>query len=52
MTVEEVRAATGFDLTGISEGECAYTREPTAAELRLIHEELDPRATRLREVPA
>ncbi|MET9700538.1 CoA-transferase [Streptomyces sp. NPDC006529] len=50
VTLEEVRAATGFDLAGTDS--FPYTREPTAAELRLIREELDPRATRLREVPA
>ncbi|MDJ0384330.1 CoA-transferase [Streptomyces sp. G-G2] len=52
VTVEEVRAATGFDLGGIDAAERASTREPTPAELRLIREDLDPRATRLREVPA
>ncbi|MER5728018.1 CoA-transferase [Streptomyces sp. NPDC002138] len=51
VTLEEVRSATGFDLTGVT-GPVAYTREPSGAELRLIREELDPRATRLREVPA
>ncbi|MFI5981125.1 CoA-transferase subunit beta [Streptomyces sp. NPDC051555] len=51
VSVEEVRAATGFDLIGATDPP-TYTREPSAAELRLIREELDPRATRLREVPA
>ncbi|MFJ6936172.1 CoA-transferase subunit beta [Streptomyces sp. NPDC101132] len=48
--VAEVEAATGFALA-VPE-EVPYTREPTAAELRLIREELDPRGAREREVPA
>ncbi|WP_030204888.1 CoA-transferase subunit beta [Streptomyces sp. NRRL S-87] len=50
VTVEEVRAATGFVLT--VPADVPYTREPTAAELRLIREELDPAGARDREVPA
>ncbi|MCP3817276.1 CoA-transferase [Streptomyces sp. A3M-1-3] len=50
VTVEEVRESTGFALT--VPDDVPYTREPTADELRLIREELDPRGTRDREVPA
>ncbi|MEV6649686.1 CoA-transferase [Streptomyces sp. NPDC051219] len=50
VTVAEVREATGFPLA--VPDDVPYTREPTAAELRLIREELDPHSTREREVPA
>ncbi|MEN3538086.1 CoA-transferase [Microbispora sp. ZYX-F-249] len=46
--VEQVRAATGFDL--VVEGEVPETRQPTGEELRLIREVLDPRSLREREV--
>ncbi|WP_460064495.1 CoA-transferase subunit beta [Streptomyces sp. YKOK-I1] len=49
VTVEEVREATGFALVAADEVPC--TREPSAAELRLIREVLDPGNTRAREVP-
>ncbi|GAB7107720.1 CoA-transferase [Streptomyces phaeofaciens JCM 4814] len=49
VTVEQVREATAFDL--VIDGEVPYTREPTAAELRLIREVIDPGNTRDREVP-
>ncbi|MFJ8214699.1 CoA-transferase subunit beta [Streptomyces sp. NPDC096033] len=48
VTVEQVRAATGFELA-IGE-EVPYTREPTAEELRLIREVIDPKGLRDREV--
>ncbi|MEV0639704.1 CoA-transferase [Streptomyces sp. NPDC050619] len=48
VTVGQVREATGFDLAVPDEVPC--TREPTAEELRLIREVLDPRNTRTREV--
>jgi acyl CoA:acetate/3-ketoacid CoA transferase beta subunit len=48
VTVEEVREATGFPLA--LPDEVPYTREPTAAELRLIREVIDPANTRAREV--
>ncbi|MEV0368955.1 CoA-transferase [Streptomyces sp. NPDC050636] len=48
VTVEQVREATGFELT--VPPEVPYTREPTAAELRLIREVIDPRGLRDREV--
>ncbi|MEX2982794.1 CoA-transferase subunit beta [Streptomyces sp. C36] len=50
VTAEEVRAATGFPLDVPSDVQ--RTRDPTAAELRLIREVLDPAALRDREVPA
>ncbi|MFJ6118087.1 CoA-transferase [Streptomyces sp. NPDC092129] len=49
-TVGQVREATGFELT--VPGEVPPTHEPTAEELRLIREVIDPRALREREVPA
>jgi acyl CoA:acetate/3-ketoacid CoA transferase beta subunit len=48
VTVERVREATGFDLVVPDEVPC--TREPTAEELRLIREVIDPGAARAREV--
>ncbi|MYR42760.1 CoA-transferase [Streptomyces sp. SID5910] len=50
VTVEDVVAATGFALT--VPDDVPYTREPTAEELRLIREVVDPAALREREVPA
>ncbi|MBO0656218.1 CoA-transferase [Streptomyces triculaminicus] len=50
VTAEEVRAATGFPLD--VPPDVQRTRDPTAAELRLIREVLDPAALRDREVPA
>jgi acyl CoA:acetate/3-ketoacid CoA transferase beta subunit len=50
VTVDEVVAATGFDLV-IPENVPA-TREPTAEELRLIREVIDPKGVRYQEVPA
>jgi acyl CoA:acetate/3-ketoacid CoA transferase beta subunit len=50
VTVEEVVAATGFALT--VPDEVPYTREPTAEELRLIRDEIDPKGLRDREVPS
>ncbi|MFC5636861.1 CoA-transferase subunit beta [Streptomyces bullii] len=48
VTVERVREATGFELTVPDEVPC--TREPTAEELRLIREVIDPAGAREREV--
>ncbi|MEV0599955.1 CoA-transferase [Streptomyces sp. NPDC050315] len=50
VTVAQVREATGFALT-IPE-DVPYTREPTADELRLIREVIDPNGVREREVPS
>ncbi|MFD3695983.1 CoA-transferase subunit beta [Streptomyces sp. NPDC058646] len=48
VTVEQVRAATGFELA--LAGEVPYTREPSDGELRLIREVIDPGELRDREV--
>ncbi|MFF4032365.1 CoA-transferase subunit beta [Streptomyces sviceus] len=48
VTVEQVREATGFELA--VPDEVPYTREPTAHELELIREVLDPACAREREV--
>lgn len=48
VTVEEVRAATGFELA--VDADVPHTREPSAEELRLIREVIDPRGLREREV--
>ncbi|MFJ9177833.1 CoA-transferase subunit beta [Streptomyces sp. NPDC102360] len=50
VTVAEVQEATGFALVLPESGEVPSTREPTAEELRLIREVIDPKATRGREV--
>ncbi|WEB38691.1 CoA-transferase [Streptomyces yunnanensis] len=50
VTAEEVQDATGFPLAHADEVPC--TREPTAEELRLIREVIDPQGLRDREVPA
>jgi acyl CoA:acetate/3-ketoacid CoA transferase beta subunit len=50
VTVDEVIAATGFDL--VIGDDVPVTREPTAEELRLIREVIDPNGMRYREVPA
>ncbi len=50
VTVEEVVEATGFELV-IPEN-VPETRLPTAAELQLLREVVDPRSLRLREVPS
>ena len=49
VTVEQVRAATGFALAGVEDG-VPCTREPTVAELSLIREVIDPAGARNREV--
>ncbi|NUS05459.1 MAG: CoA-transferase [Nonomuraea sp.] len=48
VTVEQVREATSFDLR--IPDEVPATREPTAEELRLVREVIDPGNTRAREV--
>ncbi|MFD7493227.1 CoA-transferase subunit beta [Streptomyces sp. NPDC059832] len=48
VTVDQVREATGFALTVADDVPC--TREPTAEELSLIREVIDPQGTRNREV--
>ncbi|MCD4535136.1 CoA-transferase [Nocardioides sp. cx-169] len=49
VTVDEVRQATGFHLDAF--GDVPETRSPTAEELILIREVLDPTSLRHREVP-
>ncbi len=49
VTVDQVREATGFELT--VPDEVPYTREPTPHELELIREVIDPESARTREVP-
>ena len=49
VSADEVRAATGFDLE--VPDDVATTREPTAEELVLINEVLDPKGLRFTEVP-
>jgi acyl CoA:acetate/3-ketoacid CoA transferase beta subunit len=48
VTVEQVQQATGFDL--VIDGDVPETRQPTAEELRLIREVLDPKGLRDKEV--
>jgi acyl CoA:acetate/3-ketoacid CoA transferase beta subunit len=50
VTVEEVTAATGFEL--VVPPYVGTTREPDAEQLRIIREVLDPNGLREREVPA
>jgi len=55
VSVADVRAATGFALTlpeGLGPDDVPTTREPTATELMLIREVLDPRRLREKEVPS
>jgi len=49
VTVDEVVANTGFEL--VIEGNVPETRGPTAAELALIREKIDPKGVLAREVP-
>ncbi|OYO16675.1 CoA-transferase [Enemella dayhoffiae] len=49
VTMEELREATGFDLGA---EEVPETRLPTEQELQLIRQQIDPRASRDKEVPA
>jgi acyl CoA:acetate/3-ketoacid CoA transferase beta subunit len=51
VSIEQVVAATGFPLSGAAD-DVPFTREPTAEELRLIRDVLDPRGARDREVRA
>jgi acyl CoA:acetate/3-ketoacid CoA transferase beta subunit len=49
VTVADVQAHTGFELA--IHGEVPQTPTPTAEQLQLIREVIDPRSTRQREVP-
>ena len=51
MTLDEVDEATGFDLQVDADGAVPETRQPTAEELVLINEVLDPKGLRFKEVP-
>lgn len=50
VTAEEVAENTSFEIAGLAEA--AETRQPTAEELRLIREVLDPKKIRETEVPS
>lgn len=50
VTAEQVAENTGFEVAGLAEA--GVTRDPSAEELRLIREVIDPRGVRYREVPA
>lgn len=50
-TLEELQAATGFELEVAGGGEPAVSRMPSDEELRLIRDVLDPRGLREQEVP-
>ncbi|MBB1018213.1 CoA-transferase [Dietzia kunjamensis] len=50
VTADEVAENTGFEIEGLADA--AVTRDPSAEELRIIREVLDPRGFRDREVPA
>ncbi|MFI2285322.1 CoA-transferase subunit beta [Nocardia beijingensis] len=50
VTAEEVAENTSFEIAGLAEA--GETRQPTAEELRLIREVLDPRKIRETEVPS
>ena len=52
VTLEEVQAATGFELAMPDGGEVPTTRDPSAEELAIIRDVLDPKGLRFREVPA
>jgi len=49
VTVEDLRAATGFELDVPTD--VPTTREPTTEEQILIREMLDPKGLRFKEVP-
>lgn len=50
VTAEEVAENTSFEVAGLAEA--GVTREPTAEELQIIREVLDPKNLRDREIPA
>ena len=50
VTADEVAESTGFVIEGLADA--AVTRDPSAEELRIIREVLDPRGFRDREVSA
>lgn len=50
VTADDVAANTGFEVAGLAEA--GVTRDPSAEELRLLREVIDPRGIRNRELPA
>ncbi|HEX8779815.1 MAG TPA: CoA-transferase [Nocardioides sp.] len=52
VTVDEVQNATGFELALPEGGQVPTTREPSADELAVIRDVLDPKGLRFKEVPA
>lgn len=50
VTADQVNENTGFQIEGVAEA--GVTRDPSAEELRIIREVLDPRGVRDREVPS
>ena len=52
VTVDEVQSATSFELALPDGGEVPTTREPSADELAIIRDVLDPKRLRFKEVPA
>ena len=50
VSVDEVVAATGFDL--VVDVDTPTTRLPTADELRILREVLDPKGYREKELPS
>ncbi len=51
VTLDQVREASGCDLHVDGDGPIPETRQPTAEELVLINEVLDPKGLRFKEVP-
>ena len=52
VTVDQVVEATGFELALPEGGDVPTTREPSAEELAIIRDVLDPKGLRFKEVPA
>ena len=50
VTADALAQSTGFEVAGLAEA--GVTRDPSAEELRIIREVIDPRGVRNREVPA
>jgi acyl CoA:acetate/3-ketoacid CoA transferase beta subunit len=51
VTLDQVREATGCDVHVDGDGAVPETRLPTTEELVLVHEVLDPKGLRFKEVP-
>jgi hypothetical protein len=50
VTLETVQESTGFEVL-LPESDIPITEPPTAEELRILREEVDPTSMRLREFP-